>query len=337
MGLRYATAAAVLLSVAACGNGSSSERNTATTLRPSVMTVSHDNDVDGMVDEQEVHTFDDDVGKVVRIESDRDMDSIYDREIAYTYDQNGYMATEAIDDPLDGIADVQVSFTYDDRGNLTRLARDEDADGIVDYVQTASFNPDNEYLTRSTDFGGDGIFDQVETWVYSATGKVSTYSVDTGGDGADDQIDRFTYDGSDMLVRRDFDAGIDGLLDRSILYSYTSRADGSLLRVSSIDDNGDGNFTRTDRHVWNANEELLELTRDHESDDQYEYEEYWTRNDLDQPLSRRVVIGGSAMITTFRYNAEDNLEEFTIDEDGDGNAERRSEYRYTDWKVGRIF
>ena len=320
----------------ACNSGSNSSAPLTPIVAKSVMVESLDIDADGSSDEISTHTFNNALGLAELIETDTDLDGVPDKSITMSFDNNGFLSGQNFDDEIDGIIDSRVTFDNDPRGNILRTATDREADNIDDYIVTATYNQDDLYLTRETDFQGDGIVDQTETWSYSPSGQITEYAIDNDGDSINNRIDTFSYDTADELVRRDNDYDADGFADYSLLYSYAT-VNGNLERTSSIDTNGDGAFTRTDVHTWNATDTHIALVRDFESDNTLDEESYWVRNAGDQLTQfSRLDAGQLSREATYAYNAEKNLTRIDTDSDGDGNINQVLTYEYTDWTAGRI-
>ncbi len=225
--------------------------------RANVLPRKDDTDMDGIVDYEEIYTYDDDGNELTRkyLYHDESFPSSRDSGWSYTYDENGNMLTAEHDEGLNGEVDWNRSFAYDEEGRLGvqdeyhPVPHDHDYDGMPDapsHVQgrhvydeqaclileevdaEADGTVESHVIYECDDHGNHTLqesYDDVlgymigrKRWAYDEDGNMLTEQVDPS-DGSLSRTTVFTYNADGYLATEEVTSP-DGIYDSRIEYAY---------------------------------------------------------------------------------------------------------------------
>ena len=218
----------------------------------------HDFNGDGVLNSIQTNTYDT-AGNLLTVSIDNDGDGVLDyiQVRTYTYDATGNLINRSIDSDGDGVPNSIQTNTYDTAGNVLTSSYDSDGDGVPNSIHTNTYDTAGNLLTRRNDTDGDGVLNSIQTNTYDTAGNLLTRRNDTDGDGVPNFILTNTYNSVGNLINRSIDSDGDGVLNNIQTNTYDSV--GNLL-TSSYDTDGDGVLNNIQTNTYDSAGNLLTIS-----------------------------------------------------------------------------
>ncbi len=239
-------------------------------------------------------------GILLWMEEDLDADGEYSRREVYAYDCEGKRTTtwRYVNGP-----DDRFEHSYDERGNEVQMDWFTFHGNSVNVRFSWTYDDDDNMLSAAIDQDMDGAADSLTTWTYE-DGLLIERTHDWDGDGVPDNVHHYSYDADGNCISAEIDSGGDGSVD--IVFGYAYDAEGRLV-TETWDVDADGSDDLCGSYAYD-NEGLL-------------VQEEWVEGSCGS---------GVDVAISYTYDARDNLETASRDEDADGTVDELTTYAYDD-------